>query len=87
MGRGKRGRVLGERKSLSPTLSQREREINTLGKMDFPGSGSALVLNYETDLPIEDKVALRKEVDEIWEVFQRDVEASLLKAALFARPM
>jgi hypothetical protein len=29
LGRGKRGRVLGERKALSPALSQREREISS----------------------------------------------------------
>jgi hypothetical protein len=42
--------------------------------MDFPNGDSALVLNYDTDIPIEDKAALRKEVDEIWQRFPKDVE-------------
>lgn len=50
--------------------------------MDFPNSGSGLVLNYETDISIEDKVALCKEVGELWEVFQKDDEASQLKAGV-----
>ncbi|MBA2494658.1 MAG: hypothetical protein H0V31_08185 [Acidobacteria bacterium] len=49
--------------------------------MDFPKGDSALVMNYETDISIEDMPELRKEVDEIWEVFQKDVEAANLKAA------
>lgn len=39
-------------------------------------------MNYETAIPIEDKMALRKEVDEIWDVFQKDVEAAQLKAGV-----
>ena len=31
---------------------------------------------------IDDKVALRKEVDEIWSVFQKDVENANLKAGI-----
>jgi hypothetical protein len=50
--------------------------------MDFPKGDSALVLNYQTDIPIEDKVVLRKEVDEIWGVFQKDVEAANLKGGV-----
>lgn len=50
--------------------------------MDFPNSRSALVMNYQTDIPIDDRVALRKEVDEIWGVFQRDVEAANLKGGV-----
>jgi len=50
--------------------------------MDFPNSGSALVLNYQTDIPIDDMVTLRKEVDEIWGVFQKDVEVANLKGGV-----
>ena len=48
--------------------------------MDFPDGGSALVMNYETEIPIEDKERLRKEVDEIWSVFRKDVEKAEVKA-------
>jgi hypothetical protein len=56
--------------------------VTGVGRIDFPNSDSALVMNYETEIPIEDKVALRKEVDEIWNVFQKDVEAAQLKAGV-----
>ncbi len=62
--------------------SGKQIRITGMNKMDFPNGGSALVLNYETDIPIDDKVALRKEVDEIWGVFQKDVEAASLKGGV-----
>lgn len=62
--------------------SGKQIKVTGVGKMDFPNNGSALVMNYETDIPIEDKLALRKEVDEIWSVFQKDVEAAQLKAGV-----
>ena len=40
------------------------------------------MLEYETDIPIEDKESLRKEVDEIWEKFQNDVEKAHLKSGV-----
>ncbi len=42
--------------------------------MDSRNGDSALVLNYETDIPIEDKQALTAEVHAIWKQFQKDVE-------------
>ena len=48
--------------------------------MNFPNGDSALVMNYETEIPIENMEALRKEVDEIWSVFQKDVEKAEVKA-------
>lgn len=50
--------------------------------MDFPNSDPALVMNYLTDISIDDMSALRKEVDEIWSVFQHDVENAHLKAGV-----
>ena len=38
-----------------------------------------LRLRYVIDAPVDDKAALRKEVDEIWEVFQKDIEDAHLK--------
>jgi hypothetical protein len=35
-----------------------------------------LVMNCETDIPIDDTVALRNEVNEIWDIFRVDVESS-----------
>ena len=50
--------------------------------MTFSNGDSSLVLNYETDIPIEDKKSLRKEVDAIWENFQKDVEKAQLKSGV-----
>ena len=62
--------------------SGKEIKVTGMGKMDFPNSDPALVLNYQTDISIDDKAALRKEVDEIWGVFQKDVENAKLKAGV-----
>ena len=62
--------------------SGKEIKITGMGKMDFPNSDPALVMNYLTDISIDNKVALRKEVDEIWGVFQKDVENANLKAGV-----
>jgi hypothetical protein len=59
-----------------------EIKVNNVIKMDFPNSDSALVMNYETKIPIEDMENLRKEVDEIWSIFQKDVETAELKAGV-----
>jgi hypothetical protein len=59
----------GSNSQLYKLPSGKQVKITSMNKMDFPNSGSALVLNYQIDIPIDDKVALRKEVDEIWGVF------------------
>jgi hypothetical protein len=61
--------------------SGKQIKVNSVGKMDFTDGGSALVMNYETEIPIKDKERLRKEADEIWSVFRKDVEKAELKAA------
>ncbi len=62
--------------------SGKEIKVTGVGKMDFPNSDPALVMNYLTDISIDDKTALRKEVDEIWDVFQIDVENAHLKGGV-----
>jgi hypothetical protein len=62
--------------------SGKQIKVNSVGKMNFPNGESALVMNYETEIPIEDKESLRKEVDEIWSVFQKDVEKAGVKAGV-----
>jgi len=39
-------------------------------------------MNYETEIPIENKQALRKEVDEIWSIFRKDVEKAEVNAGV-----
>ncbi len=72
----------GQNSNLVKLPSGKQIKVTGVGKMDFPNSGSALVMNYQTDIPIEDKTALRKEVDEIWAMFQKDVESAQLKAGV-----
>jgi hypothetical protein len=36
---------------------------------------AALCLDYQTDLKLADRAALREEADEVWSVFKKDVEA------------
>ena len=54
--------------------SGKQVKVTGVGPMSFQQGGSALVMNYETEIPIENMEALRGEVNEIWGVFQADVE-------------
>jgi hypothetical protein len=56
--------------------------ITGIVEMHFTNDDPALVLNYETDIPIEDMEALRKEVGTIWETFRKDVEKARLKSGV-----
>jgi len=49
-------------------------EILSMGPMMFGDGQKALMLKYQTALPIDDVVALRKEADEVWDRFVVDVE-------------
>lgn len=44
----------------------------------FPNGETALVMACDTDISIDDTVALRKEVEEIWGLFKKDVEGASL---------
>lgn len=62
--------------------SGKEIKITGMVKMNFPNSDPALVLNYLTDIPIENRAELRKEIDEVWSVFRIDVEKAKLTAGV-----
>lgn len=51
-------------------------------KMDFPNGQSALVMEYQTAIPIAQMAELRKEVDWVWEAFRVDVENAKLSNAV-----
>ncbi len=55
--------------------------VNNVTKMDFPNGPSALVLNYSTSVSIDNMKDLRAEVDELWPIFVKDVEAANLTSA------
>ena len=44
--------------------------------MHFHNGTDAMILNCETDISIDDMVNLRKEADEIWGIFQKNVEGA-----------
>jgi hypothetical protein len=48
------------------------------------GSILGLMLKYQTDLKVSDVAALRKEADEIWPVFNPDVERLALRAGIIS---
>jgi hypothetical protein len=55
--------------------------ILRITKQYFTSGEVALMLSYETKTPLEDKVALGKESDELWKRFKFDVEAAHLTDA------
>lgn len=60
--------------------SGKQIKVISITRMDFPKGDPALVMTYESDISIEDKTKLREEVNEIWAIFQNDVESADLKA-------
>ena len=62
------------------------REVKVLGitKIFVKKGDSALMLQYRTDLRLDDHEQLRKEVEELWQAFPVDVERAGLKAAVIS---
>jgi hypothetical protein len=63
------------------------KSVKVLGmtKMFFRQGDPALILKYQTDLPIDDVPGLAKEADEIWPLFRINVEkAGLSSGAITA---
>jgi hypothetical protein len=56
-------------------------KILRITRLSFSSGEAALMLSYETDIPLDDKVALGKEADELWKKFHFDVEAAHLTGA------
>jgi hypothetical protein len=61
---------------LTTLPSGKQIKITGIGPMHFPNGTDAMILNCETDISIDDMTDLRKEVDEIWGIFQKNVEAA-----------
>ena len=56
--------------------------VNGASRTTFDsGEPSALVLNYTTSISIDNMTELRAEVDEVWPLFVKDVEAQNLTVA------
>jgi hypothetical protein len=57
-------------------------EVLAVGPVHFSASPPALMLRYETRLPLTDIAGLRKEADEIWQHFVVDVERAKFESAV-----
>ena len=55
-----------------------------VGKISFSEGPPGLMLKYETDLSVDDKSKLEKEVAEIWATFRPDVEKAQLTVAIIS---
>lgn len=66
--------------------SGKEVKVIAVGPIQFadPKSPPALMMKYQTDLKISDKVNLRKEVDEIWSYFKNDAEQNHFTGAIIS---
>jgi len=75
--------VGGNQKSRDYTLpSGKKIKIENISQVTFPNSNqTGLVMRYETGISITDKESLRREVDEVWTIFVKDVEGAGLKYA------
>jgi hypothetical protein len=55
-----------------------------MGKIFFSKGDPALMLKYQTDLSLDNKVVLQQEVAEIWKSFRVDVEKAQLNSAVIS---
>jgi len=53
-----------------------------VGRINFPESGPALMLKYQTDLRMDDTSALHAEVQRIWAEFRKDAERAQVQSAI-----
>jgi hypothetical protein len=64
--------------------SGRTVKIASIMKMFFSKGDPALMLKYYTDINIDNTLELQDEVEEIWELFQIDVEKAGLNFAIIS---
>jgi hypothetical protein len=64
--------------------SGREIKLLSMGRVYFAKDSPALILNYRTDIPIDDVPKLEQEVTDIWSVFQVDADKSQLTSAFIS---
>jgi hypothetical protein len=74
----------GPRYTVQTLPSGRQVKIMAIGQIFFSNDSPALMLKYETDLDLNDKSKLQKEITEIWEMFKFNVEKTNLKNAIIS---
>jgi hypothetical protein len=53
-----------------------------VGRINFSGSGPALMLKYQTDLNMSDTAALHAQAARIWEEFRKDADQAQVTSAV-----
>jgi hypothetical protein len=64
--------------------SGKEIKVLGMGKIVFSQDKPALMLKYQTDLSLDDKPALREEVEEIWASFRINAEKEKMSNAIIS---
>jgi hypothetical protein len=64
--------------------SGRKIKVIAEGPLKFGNGSVGLMLKYQTALKISEGKALRKEIDEIWPVFRKDVERMKLLTGIIS---
>ena len=62
--------------------SGREIKVLSLTTMNFPSEPPALMLKYQTDVPIDDVAALQAEANEVMDILKIDAERAHLTRAV-----
>ena len=57
-------------------------KVNGIFRVTFPNGSTALVMNYETNIPIEKMQALEVEVAGVWQIFQNQAEEAGISSAV-----
>ena len=76
--------TLGRSYQVTKLPSGKEIRLIGVGQISYPNDRQALILKYQTELNIDDKVALSKEIEEIWSVFKSEVEKAHLSNAIIS---
>ena len=62
------------------------RQLKVLGeaRMNFPNSGPALMLRYQTDVPLTDTAALRTQAADIWRDYQPHADSTDVRGVILS---
>lgn len=76
----------GNEKTVPPSRLSSGRQVTVLGisRMNFTNGPPALMLKYETSIPLSNRRELEAEVEDIWIDFRRDVERAQLSNAVIS---
>lgn len=59
-------------------------KVTSVAAINFAEGGRALMMKYLTDINIDDRLALRREADEIWADFKLEVERANVSTAILS---